>query len=57
MVAGGAELYEGDEFMPYKHSGEIGDLRKHLPLCDILNSKILLKAILFDIDDTMFELY
>lgn len=23
--------------MPYKHAGEIGDIWKHLPICDILN--------------------
>ncbi len=29
-------LPNGGEKMPYKHSGEIGDVWKHLPLCDIL---------------------
>jgi len=28
-------LQKGDDTMPYTHSGEIGDVWKHFPLCDI----------------------
>jgi len=37
--------------MPYNHAGEIGDVWKHLPLCDILtDNSIYMSPVTHDIN-------